>query len=144
MQKGIFIGIKLPHEEITILHLFYADAALFVGEWSRDNIKNLSRVLRCFHVSLRLKVNFHKSRVFGIGVETQEVTRYAIPLGCEPAKLPFNYLGILVGANMNLKKNWKLVIERFQSKLSVWKAKTLLMGGCFTLTKAVLGSLPTY
>ena len=73
-----------------------------------------------------------------------EVTCYATPLGCEPAKLPFNYLGIPVRGNMNLKKNWRTVIERFLAKLSVWKLKTLSIGGCLTLSKAVLGNLLTY
>nr|KAJ0195087.1 hypothetical protein LSAT_V11C700361540 [Lactuca sativa] len=104
-QKGIFRGIKVPHSETTISHLFYADDALFVGEWNQDNIKNLVRVLRCFQVASGLKVNFSKSRVFGIEVDMQEITRWAAPLGCEPASLPFTYLGIPVGANMKLKKH---------------------------------------
>lgn len=104
-QKGIFRGITVPHSETTISHLFYVDDALFVGEWNQDNIKNLARVLRCFQVASGLKVNFSKSRVFGIEVDMHEVTRWAAPLGCEPASLSFTYLGIPVGANMKLKKH---------------------------------------
>ena len=68
-DKSIFKGVKIPHSGTVISHLFYADDALFIGEWSEDNIKNLARVLRCFHVSSGLKVNFNKSRVFGIRVD---------------------------------------------------------------------------
>nr|KAJ0213660.1 hypothetical protein LSAT_V11C400178840 [Lactuca sativa] len=136
---GIFRGIKVPHSETTISHLFYVDDALFVGEWNQDNIKNLARVLRCFQVASGLKVNFSKSRVFGIEVDTQEITRWAAPLGCGPASLSFTYLGIPVGANMKLKKHWKPIIDRFYSKLSPWKAKNLSFGGRLTLAKAVLG-----
>lgn len=115
-----------------------------MGEWSQDNIKNLARVLRCFQVASGLKVNFNKSRVFGIGVDEQEVLRGAAPLGCKPDSLPFTYLGVPVGANMKFKKHWKPVIDRFYAKLSPWKAKTLSFGGRLTLSKAVLGSLPSY
>nr|KAJ0204419.1 hypothetical protein LSAT_V11C500290340 [Lactuca sativa] len=51
---------------------------------------------------------------------------------------------IPVGANMNLKKNWKPFIDRFQAKLSKWKSKTLLFGCRLTLVQSVLGSLLTY
>lgn len=45
---------------------------------------------------------------------------------------------------MNLKKNWEPIIERFRSKLSKWKSKSLSFGGRLTLTQSVLGNLPTY
>lgn len=65
-QKGIFHGIKIPHSETMISHPFHVDDALFVGEWSQYNIKNLSRVLWCFQVASGMIMNFNKSRVFGI------------------------------------------------------------------------------
>nr|KAJ0191688.1 hypothetical protein LSAT_V11C800406980 [Lactuca sativa] len=105
-DKGIFKGVQIPGNGPILSHLFYADDALFIGEWSRANLKNLARILRC--------------------------------------DLPFDYLGVPVGANMNLKKHWKPIIKKFQSKLSLWKAKSLLFGGRLTLIKSVLGNLPTY
>ena len=143
-EKHIFKGLKIPNQDGIVSHLFYADDALFIGEWSKENIKHLARVLRCFHVVSGLKVNFQKSRVFGIGASESETRRWALPLGCEPASLPFTYLGVPVGSNMNLKKNWLPIIDRFKSKLSLWKAKTLSFGGRVTLIKSVLGSLPTF
>lgn len=98
--KGLFKLIKIPNCDTLISHLFYANNALFLGEWCKDNIKNLSRILRCFHVSSGLKVNFWKSWVFGIGANWQEVVRWAAPLGSEPAVVPLNYLGAPVGTNM--------------------------------------------
>ncbi|XP_023772890.1 uncharacterized protein LOC111921539 [Lactuca sativa] len=142
--RGIFKGIKIPNSDLTLSHPFYADDTLFMGDWSEDNIKNLARILRCFHVSSGLKVNFKKSRVFGIWVDPQEVLYLASPLGCKPAKLLFTYLGVLVRANMKLKKHWKPVIENFQLRLNSWKSKKLSFRGRLTLTKAVLGSLPTF
>lgn len=73
-----------------------------------------------------------------------EVNRWATPLGCKPAVLSFTYLGVPVGANMKLKKNWAPIVEKFHNKLSSWKAKNLSMGGRLTLTKVVLGSLPSF
>ncbi|XP_023735630.1 uncharacterized mitochondrial protein AtMg01250-like [Lactuca sativa] len=97
-------GVQIPGNGPTLSHLFYADDALFIGEWSRANLKNLAHILRCFHISLGLKVNFHKSRVFSIGATLQETENWANLLGCDAGVLPFDYLGVSVGANMNLKK----------------------------------------
>ena len=47
----------------------------------------------------------------------------------------FSYIGIPVGANMTLKRNWRPIIDKFQSSLSIWKAKTLSLGGRLTLIK---------
>jgi len=143
-DNGIFHGVPFPNSELRLSHLFYADDALFVGEWSRLNIQNLARILRCFHVASGLSVNFKKSKVFGIGALPAEVANWATPLGCEPASKPFQYLGVPVGANMNLRSSWDPIIEKLKSKLSLWKSKMLSFGGKITLAKSVLGSLPSY
>ncbi|KAJ0575244.1 putative RNA-directed DNA polymerase [Helianthus annuus] len=142
--EGIFKGMSTPGEGPTVSHLLYADDVLFVGEWSESNFYNLARLLRCFHLSSGLKVNFVKSKVFGVGVRNEDILNMASILGCERGSLPFTYLGLPVGSNMGLVKNWKPVIDRFESKLSLWKARTLSFGGRTTLVKAVLGNLPTY
>lgn len=105
-DKGLFGGVQIPRNGPNISHLFYADDALFIGEWSRTNLKNLARILRCFHISSGLKVNFHKSKVFGIGTSTTETVNWANLLGYVVVALPFDYLGVPVGANINLIKNW--------------------------------------
>ena len=56
-DKGLFKGASIPNCDHIISHLFYADDALFMGEWSKENLKNLARILRCFHISSGLKVN---------------------------------------------------------------------------------------
>nr|GEY13678.1 hypothetical protein [Tanacetum cinerariifolium] len=53
-------------------------------------------------------------------------------------------LGLPIGSNMSRCSNWFLLIDRFQKRLSNWKAKTLSIGGRITLTKVVLGSLGVY
>nr|KAJ0194161.1 hypothetical protein LSAT_V11C800395240 [Lactuca sativa] len=97
-------------EGLNISHLFYIDDALFIGEWSRSNLKNLARILRCFHVSSGLKVNFFKSKVFVIGALNAETSNWANILGCVASSLPFTYLEVPVGANMNLEKQDSLGI----------------------------------
>nr|KAJ0207551.1 hypothetical protein LSAT_V11C500246900 [Lactuca sativa] len=59
--RSLFHAIKLPNTGPSILHLFYVDYAIFVGEWNGESIKNLFQILKCFHISLGPKVNFLKS-----------------------------------------------------------------------------------
>lgn len=59
-------------------------------------------------------------------------------LDCEAGSLPFTYLGVPVGANMNLIKNRKPIINKFHAELSHWKLKTLSFRGRLTLIKKFL------
>ncbi|MFS7909556.1 putative RNA-directed DNA polymerase [Helianthus anomalus] len=139
-EMGIFKGVCTPNNS----HLLYVDDVLFIGEWSECNFHNLARILRCFHFSSELKVNFMKSQLYGVGVDNGELSWVASILGCKTGTYPFVYLGLPVDANMGLVKKWRLIMEKFESKLSLWKARTLSFGGRMTLIKAVLGNLPTY
>lgn len=76
-----------------ISRLFYTDDALFMGEWLERNFKKLASILRCFHISLGLKVKFNKSKVFEVVSMLDETTRWLSTLGCESTCLPFTYLG---------------------------------------------------
>lgn len=142
--KRLLKGVNLPNNGPTLSHLFYADDAIFLGDWDRGSAENLARILKCFEVVSGLKVNFQKSRVFGICASPEEVKDWACILGCLTDSLPFIYLGVPVGANMKNKKHWKPIIDKFQVKLSSWKSKALSFGGRATLVKAVLGCLPSY
>ncbi|KAK1432883.1 hypothetical protein QVD17_09785 [Tagetes erecta] len=144
VNMGIFHGIKLPNDGPVISHLFYADDAIFLGEWSLSNVQNLGRILKCFHVASGLKINFNKSSLFGVNVDSLDVELAVGVLNCQTGKLPFPHLGIPIGENMARVKSWKPVVDRFTSKLSSWKARSLSFGGRLTLVKAVLGSLPLF
>nr|GEX60891.1 RNA-directed DNA polymerase, eukaryota, reverse transcriptase zinc-binding domain protein [Tanacetum cinerariifolium] len=44
VEEGIFIGFRVDHS-ITLFHLFYADDAVFIGEWSHSNLKGIMNIL---------------------------------------------------------------------------------------------------
>ncbi|XP_021991252.1 uncharacterized protein LOC110888013 [Helianthus annuus] len=127
-EAGIIRGIPAPNNGPVITHLLYADDAIMVGDWSKEEVENTLRILRCFYLSSGLNINFEKSNLFGIGVGAEEIGGLAIEVGCKPDALPFKYLGLKVGANMNWIANWQPVIETFQNRLLKWKSHLLSIG----------------
>nr|GEX64593.1 RNA-directed DNA polymerase, eukaryota [Tanacetum cinerariifolium] len=79
-----------------------------------------------------LKINLSKSKIMGIGVDAEKVSKAAIKLGCLILKNPFLYLGIYVGGNMNRIQSWDDIVNRVKSRLSKWKMKMLSIGGRIT------------
>ncbi|KAF5761553.1 putative RNA-directed DNA polymerase [Helianthus annuus] len=144
VTNQVFNGINLPNGGPNISHVIYADDVLFVSEWEEGDLVNLARILRCFFLASGLKVNFHKSKVYGVGVDNADVTSLASILRCEAACLPFQFLGLPIGANMGLSKHWRTIIDKVNGRLNSWKAKVLSFGGRLTLVKSVLGSIPLY
>ncbi|GKB67735.1 RNA-directed DNA polymerase, eukaryota [Tanacetum coccineum] len=143
IEAGIFKGIKVD-SSLMISHLFYADDAVFIGEWSKPNLKGIMQVLQCFALVSGLKINLKKSQLLGVGVANSNVSAAAMYLGCSVMTTPFKYLGIMVGGNMSNIKAWDDTIGRLKSRLSKWKLNTLSIGGRLTLLKSVLGSTPIY
>ncbi|XP_022003735.1 uncharacterized protein LOC110901200 [Helianthus annuus] len=141
---GIINGVKLPFDDPSISHLFYSDDAIILGEWDRDVIHNVVRILKCFHVCSGLQINFGKCNIFGLGVNLDEIEEMAFRVGCKAESFPFKYLGLTVGANMNRINNWRPVFDIFEKRLSMWKASLLSIGGRVTLFRSVLESLPSY
>ncbi|KAJ0429079.1 hypothetical protein HanRHA438_Chr17g0811421 [Helianthus annuus] len=109
-----------------------------------ENIQNVVRILKCFHVCSGLRINLSKSNLVGVGVQPVEVVEMADFIGCKVDTFPFKFLGLCVGSNMNRAPNWQPVVDVFEKRLSLWKASLLSMGGRVVLIRSVLESLPCY
>ncbi|GJZ94810.1 RNA-directed DNA polymerase, eukaryota [Tanacetum coccineum] len=146
MEVGFFKGIQIDiQESMHVSHLFYADDAVFIGEWKEENLCHLISILQCFFLASGLRNNLQKCSLVGVGdVKFDDVSRGANLVGCDATKTPFKYLVVTVGGKMSRIQAWNMVIDKVVSRLSKWKAKTLSIGGRFTITKSVLSSLPTY
>ncbi|GJY96332.1 RNA-directed DNA polymerase, eukaryota, reverse transcriptase zinc-binding domain protein [Tanacetum coccineum] len=123
MAVGLYNGFKI--NTLNLSRLFFADDALFIGEWSRNNIKSLVAILDCFHKVSGLKINYHKSKLFGVGVPFDEVSLLASITGCNALVSPFNYLGLPIDYNMALvEKLWEPFLMKFSNVFPIGKHRS--------------------
>ncbi|KHN31951.1 hypothetical protein glysoja_025785, partial [Glycine soja] len=57
---------------------------------------------------------------------------------------PFVYLSVPIGANPRRESVWSKVLEKCRKKLSVWRQKTLSLGGKVTFINLVFSSIPLF
>ena len=144
VQSKLIHGVKAGAPSFTLSHFFYADDVVIVSDWSARDLENIIHVLQVFYLASGLKINVQKSNIFGVGVPMEDVNVRARVTGCAAGNLPFIYLGLPVGSKMNRISHWQGFVDRFQTKLSSWKASLLSIGGRLTLIKSILGSIGIY
>ncbi|GKB34823.1 RNA-directed DNA polymerase, eukaryota, reverse transcriptase zinc-binding domain protein [Tanacetum coccineum] len=98
--NGLISGININNSTINISYLFFADDVIITTDWNARDLENIILVLHVFYLASRLKINIHKSNIYGIGVNEEEVSNMASNAGCIAGNIPFNYIGLPIGSNM--------------------------------------------
>ncbi|GAU44567.1 hypothetical protein TSUD_367230 [Trifolium subterraneum] len=133
-----------PQNVVQVSHLQFADDTLLVGVKNWANVRALKAVLVLFESVSGLKVNFHKSMLFGVNVADSWLHEAAVVMGCKHGRLPFMYLGLPIGGDERKLQFWYPLVDRIRKRLSGWKCKNLSFGGHLILLKSVLSSIPVY
>lgn len=97
-----------------------------------------------FECVFGLKVNFHKSQLFGINVDDRWLQQTVVFLNYNVGKFSFIYLGLPIGVDARKKCTWQPVLDKIKGRLSSWNSKYLSLGGKIVLLKSVLYTLPVY
>jgi exonuclease III len=143
VDNNVFHGYKVSNS-ILFHTLQFADDTIIMGEGNWDNLWTIKTVLRSFEIVSGLKVNFHKSKLYGMNLDNRFLGASSSFLHCEVDSIPFRFLGIPVGANPRRKATWSSIIDTTRKRLSVWNGRNLSIGGRVTLINSVLSSLPLY
>ena len=119
----------VPHlvdDGLSILQ--YTDDTVIFMDHDLEKAANM-KLLLCFFEQLSgLKINFNKSEIFCFGEAKESEIQYAQMFGCALGSYPFRYFGILMHFRKLSNKDWKVVDEIFEEKLSGWKSKLLTVG----------------
>jgi len=124
--------------------LQYADDTILFMENDLEEAKNLKLLLCAFEQLSGLKINFHKSELFYFGAAKGVQQDYMNIFGCNVGEAPFTYLEIPLHYKRISNKDWKVIEDRFERKLSTWKSKLLSYGDRLTLINSVLSNLSVY
>lgn len=103
-------------------------------------------MLRCFELEFRLKVNFNKSNMFGINVQTSFMVATSNFLCCNISDIPFffKFLGLPIDANPIRMNNLAAYHRLYQKKFGFIEGQILVHRGWVILISLVLSSLPLF
>jgi hypothetical protein len=143
-EEHQFNGI-VPHLiEGGLSILQYADDTVVFLDHNIEQARNVKLLLTVFEQMSGLKINFHKSELFCYGMAKDCEPQYSQLFGCSVGTMPFKYLGIPMTHRRLRNSEWRCVVDRFESRLSNWKAKFLSSMGRLVLINFVLSSLPIF
>jgi hypothetical protein len=143
LEIGNFKGFQIS-DNIQFQMLQFADDTILTGEGTWDNLWTIKTLLRSFELVSGLKINFVKSKLYGVNVASTFLTAGSAFLSCRSESIPFKFLGIPVGANPRRRATWKPIVENMEKRLTNWRSRHLSYGGRITLINSVLSSLPLY
>jgi len=133
---------NLIQDGLSILQ--YADDTVIFMSHDVEKAVNMKLLLTTFEQLSGLKINFHKSEIFCFGKAKDHEEFYSRLFGCVIGKYPFRYLGLPMNTRKLNNKDWKVIEERIEKRLSGWKGKMLSVGGRMVLINSVLSSLPMF
>jgi len=143
-SMGLFQGLQVGRQGVTITHLQFAEDTLLFCEAKEESLQNIKGLLLGFQSFSGLAVNYSKSGLIVFGKDESWAIEMAEKLSCKLVHLPITYLGVPLGANMRKVSSWQGVLDKVQSKLQSWKGTCLSRAGRVVLIKAMLSSLPLY
>ena len=118
MDRNLFKGFTFDNTVLVVSHLQYADDTLCIGKPMVDNLWALKSLLRGFEMVSGLKINFFKSSLIGVSVDSEFMEMACSFLNCTQGCVPFKYLGLLVGANVKSMSTWEPLVEKLSWKLN--------------------------
>lgn len=144
VSLNLYEGFRFAGSEVEVSHLQYVDDALWVGTLMVENLWTLKALLQGFEKASGLKVNFVKSCLIGVNVQTEFMEMACNFLHCSQGVFPFKYLGLPVGANHRRCSTWQPLIDLLDRKLNSWGNKYISFGGRIVLINSVLNFIPIF
>jgi hypothetical protein len=117
-EEDLITGV-IPHlvdDGLSILQ--YADDTILFMEHDIDKAKNMKLLLSAFEQLSGLKINFYKSEIFCFGQAKDYELQDEQLFGCKKGSYPFKYLGIHMHHRWLNIKDWTMIKERIEKKLS--------------------------
>jgi hypothetical protein len=142
MHRGL-LSMPLPRCGPDFPIVQYADDTLLIMEACPRQLLTLKALLNSFADSTGLKVNYHKSNIYPINVETGKMENLASTFGCQIGCFPFTYLGLPMGLTKPKVEHFIPLVQRIKRRL-VSTSNFLTQADRLEMVNAVLSALPSF
>uniref|UniRef100_J3LGX6 CCHC-type domain-containing protein n=1 Tax=Oryza brachyantha TaxID=4533 RepID=J3LGX6_ORYBR len=143
-SNGILSGLVPNLVNGGLTHLQYTDDTIIFIPCIDSEIMAIKFLLYCFEEISGMKINYHKSEVFSVGISPEEEQRVANMLNCNSGSFPLCYLGLSMSPNRLRADDFSYILQKIRKRLNSWQAGSLYYSGRAILINAYLSSIPSY
>ncbi|XP_058723174.1 uncharacterized protein LOC131594977 [Vicia villosa] len=123
-EMGDYQGFKINEaEDVSLLQ--FADDTLIVVDGSSSNLWCVKSILRGFEMMSGLKINFHKSKLYGINVGEWLLNAASDFLSYNIDSLPFKFLRVKIGDSPRKILMRRELLDSLRKRLATWKGRHL-------------------
>ena len=145
ITRGLWKPDRISREGPAISHLFFADDLILFGQATLKQAQVMRECIDLFCDSLGQQVSFPKSKVLCYNnISNRFAKTLAEICGSPVTKDLGKYLGVPLIHGCITKDTYKEILDKVQSRLSMWKSSTLSFAGRCTLIKSVFLAIPIY
>lgn len=132
------------NEDVHFELIQFIDNIVLICNINWDNLWTIEVLFRGFELAFGLFLNLNKSKVFGINLE-EDFLRSALNfLACSVGAVPFNFLGIQVGANPWRRASSNNLLGKMRKKIFKWHGKHMSIGSRVVVLNTILTNLPIF
>mgnify|MGYP000863857686 FL=1 len=142
LSKGLLSLPLVTHDPDYPVVQYADDTLLFVAAESAQ-LEVLKAILDSFSLATGLQINYHKSSMYPINVDTNYANVLAAQFGCQLGVMPFTYLGLPVGTTRPKIVDLLPLVDCMERRLTA-SSWFLPQGSRLQLVNSVISSLPIF
>jgi hypothetical protein len=127
-----------------VVSLQYADDTLLFLENDREVAVNFKWILTCFEQLSGMRINYHKSELIGINIDSVDMNPFLGIFQCVEGHFPIKYLGLPLHFEKLKREELQPLVDSLLKRLSGWRGKLLSLEARRLLIQTVLASIPIY
>jgi hypothetical protein len=143
-KKDLVRGLLDDFKPGGIISLQYADGTFLFSSCELPYVKNLKVVLMLFEKVSGMRINFHKSEIIPMNLDSEQVHQVMHILNCHVGKLPFRYLGVPIHFEKLTREDLQPELDKLIKRIACWRGKMLAYSSRILLIKTCLASVPIY
>jgi hypothetical protein len=141
-DEGVLVPpLPIPGTDFTIVQ--YANDTLLILQACPTTLLVLKKLLQTFAAATGVHVNYAKSCLMPVNVDSGRLSLLANTFGCATGSLPFTYLGLPIGTTRPTVRDLTPIVDQVERRLNA-SARFLDYGDKLQLVNSVLSTLPNH